>query len=215
MNVLFNECYGIFIFIIVFALLFYPFGVCNKFTNKCVYSIILLSICFILYFYRHKIFEHDDSENIIYSPAYGKIYNIIQTSDKYIISIFLSPFDIHAQYYPTSGTVIERIYDNTGKYKLAFNMNKSQHNEKKIHIMVNKYGTFKITQIAGFLVRRIVSDEQININVKAKQHFGMIKFGSRVDIEIPLKNFVPLISMNDKVHGPETILGYFKSSVKN
>ena len=72
------------------------------------------------------------------------------------------------------------------------------------------YGLVTVTQIAGFLVRRITCPNKINKSVKATEKLGMIKFGSRVDLKIPAKNFILTCKVGDKPLGGKTILGYYK-----
>jgi len=153
------------------------------YTTAVVFCIILL---FLLYFYRHEETTKRYPDNYIVSPAYGKVTNIIHTASHTYISIFLSPLDVHTQIYPVNGRVIKRIYDTTGIFGLATDIDKCRNNEKKIHYiqMTNGY-ILKLTQIAGFLPRRISSDDTINTNVEAGEYLGIIKFGSRVDILYP------------------------------
>lgn len=179
--------------------------------------IVVLFVIFLLYFYRCPL-SIDSKYDVwkVYSPSYGTVKMIKQDTETntLTIGIFLSPFDVHQQYYPIDGTVLNRVYDNTGKFELAFDMDKSRDNEKKIHIIKGKFdgSTYKVTQIAGLLVRSIVSDEEVNVEVKCGDRFGMIKFGSRVDIEIPnADRFKVNVSIDDVVIGAQTVLGsYFK-----
>jgi phosphatidylserine decarboxylase len=151
-------------------------------------------------------------DNFVIAPSYGKIVKIhhnIQTNTIHLC-IFLSPFDVHQQYYPINGTVIDRKYDKTGHFNLAFDLDKSRWNEKKIHVLQNKYGTFIVTQIAGRLVHCIVSEEDTNTRINAGTRFGMIKLGSRVDIEIPnATNFKLLVNKNDTLVGGYQVIGYY------
>ena len=136
---------------------------------------ILLFLCF---FYRIKEGKYYEN-NIISSPSYGKIIHIDKNfklnNQKYIlVSIFLSINDIHYQYFPISGVINSIKYDNTGKFKLAFNYNKSKDNEKVITTMKTDYGNIIVQQIAGFFVRRIstmisnIDSEGVKVNVGDK-----------------------------------------------
>jgi len=147
------------------------------------FFILLFLLLLLMIFYRYEPYKCRFNDNIIVSPAEGLITNIHQSGNNIHISIFLSIFNKHTQIYPVNGTVINRIYDRSGKYNLAINMDKSKYNEKKIHIIKMKHGnTLTITQIAGFLPRCINSSNKVPEEVKSGEYMGIIKFGSRVDI---------------------------------
>lgn len=176
--------------------------------------LIIFFICLVL-FYRYPIYKlphyHIQSNQIV-SPAYGTITRIIHNKDtkKRVVSIFLSPFDIHTQYYPIHGEVIEHIHDLNGNFHLAYEWNKSKYNEKIITTMKNlNYGKeerfVKITQIAGFLVRRISTPSKIKQSVHAGEYLGMIKFGSRVDIEFD-DIYKLFVNEGQYIYGPYTLI---------
>ena len=156
----------------------------SKYTS---FSMIIL-ICLIL-FYRYQSLNNVVENNIIISPAQGVITNLKKIKSNYYISIFLLVFNKHYQVYPINGVVVDRVYDKTGKFSLVINGSKSKENEKKIHTIETPYGNVVLTQIAGFLPRRINSSDKINEVVKAGQYLGIIKFGSRVDLLFPAENF--------------------------
>jgi phosphatidylserine decarboxylase len=134
--------------------------------------------------YRYKPYNKRYDNNVIVSPAQGVVCYLEQKQQTIIVSIYLNFLNNHTQIYPVNGNVIKRIYDNTGKFALANNIKKSKYNEKKIHIIrMSNNKLLKITQIAGFFVRQIVSSEKVPKKVLAGEYLGMIKFGSRVDLE--------------------------------
>ena len=166
-------------------------------------------ILVILFFYRKpKLFIQRNNYDKVYSPAHGTIINIKEDTTHIFIAIFLSPLDIHYQFYPVSGKVTSIVYDNTGKYELAYNINKSKDNEKCIHTIINSNGEFKVYQIAGYFVRRISYYDKPNTNVTSGDILGLIHFGSRVDVLIPKHNFKLLVKEKEKVNN-KTLLGYF------
>lgn len=175
-------------------------------------SIIITVMLLMIWFYRRPLNTiRDDIEiNTVVSPAYGTIYRILPVMKNGIqythISIFLSPTDIHVQYIPLTSTFVETIYDATGKFNLAYEMNKSDDNEKAITAISDGKNNIYVTQIAGFLVRRI-NTKQFKKGEKLKpgQELGMIKFGSRVDIELP-EEYNILVKEGQYVRGPETII---------
>ena len=112
------------------------------------------------------------------------------------VAIFLNPFNRHTQIYPVNGMVINRYYDRTGKFKVVSNLGKSRYNEKVIHYIETSGGLMTITQIAGFLPRVLVFDDELR-QVEAGEYLGMMKFGSRVDMLIP--NCKLNLTLGDKV----------------
>jgi phosphatidylserine decarboxylase len=176
--------------------------------------VIIIIVSFVINFYRCPTpIIRKNNEDVVYAPSFGKILKIIKNDDddSIFVSIFLNPFDIHYQYYPVSGIVKDIKYDATGKFSLAYELNKSNENEKSITTLVNKNGEFKIYQIAGYLVRRIENYGNTNKIVESGEILGIIHFGSRVDIIIPRSSeFVLQVKENDVVKGFNTMLGYYK-----
>lgn len=173
--------------------------------------ILLIMIALIIYFYRCPTpIIRENNEDDIYSPAFGKILKIEQTENRIFIAIFLSPFDIHYQFLPVSSIVKDVKYDYTGKFKLAYELNKSNENEKVITTLTNKHGDIIIYQIAGLLVRRITSFCNQNKYMNSGEKMGLIHFGSRVDIIIPkTSNFKLYVDEGDYVEGFNTLIGRY------
>jgi phosphatidylserine decarboxylase len=176
-----------------------------------VLSIFLIS--FTLYFFRDPVRQLPDNmkEGDIISPADGKIMMIEEIEeDQFLkskakmIGIFLSPLNVHVNRIPVTGKVGFYQYVK-GDYVVAFDHKSSQRNERtEIGIDTSKYKVL-FKQIAGFVARRIVCELRTGDNVSIGEKFGMIKFGSRVDVIIP-ENSVIKVSVNQKVTGGETIL---------
>jgi len=174
--------------------------------------VVIIIVIFILWFHRHpmniNIFNND---NIVYSPAYGKIMKIqyLQGNNLHI-AIYLSPNDIHRQYVPIDGYISDIKYDRTGIFELAYHENKSNKNEKYITELHTKYGKMLIYQIAGKFVRRISNYMKIGTYVNTGTEIGIIHFGSRVDIIIPLASqFKLLVKEGEYMRGINTRLGYY------
>jgi phosphatidylserine decarboxylase len=156
----------------------------------------------LIYFYRLPENELPNySKNIITSPAHGTIVDV-QTDDKqfYKIVIYLNIFDVHVQWYPTHGTITDKIYKK-GEFNLAYLLEKSQYNEKLTTKIKNEFGEVRIDQIAGQLARRISNWGVLKNNVRRGDPMGMIKLSSRVDIYLPKKKVKLLISNNTRVFG--------------
>lgn len=182
--------------------------------KKHIYIIIFIGFLIFLklmYFYRiPTIFNFIQNDNYLYSPAYGKIMKIHKKRDSTKISIFLSVFDPHIQYIPFSGKIIHQEIRDKG-FHFANDFEKSTHNVKLITLIKTKYGIIKIKQLTGFFVRRLVTWVHKNDDAKSGDYLGMIKFGSRVDIEFPnLFNLEENIKIDKNVFGLNTILAKIK-----
>lgn len=173
---------------------------------------------FTLYFFRdpERKIPADYKANQIISPADGKIVVIedIVNKEKNIfekdeplkqISIFLSPLNVHVNRIPVTGKVTFLKYIK-GEYLVAFNPKASEKNERsEIGIETESSRKVLFKQIAGFVARRIVYDLKEGDNVTAGERFGMIKFGSRVDIILKRDSKI-FVTMDQKVVGGETII---------
>lgn len=194
------------------------------FINNTIVKFILICLSvflwlFTLYFFRDpdRSLPADYRKNQLVSPADGKVVLIEDVPNEGIeffdsgnplvqISIFLSPLNVHVNRIPVSGEVTFLKYIE-GDYIVAFD-NKSSSRNERTEIGITETSTGKkilFKQIAGFVARRIVYDLQTGNKVNAGEKFGMIKFGSRVDIIIE-KNSKILISLDQRVTGGETII---------
>jgi len=166
-------------------------------------------LVFMLYFYRIPKLSFRPDSGCLVSPAYGTISRILQLpNNRVLLSIFLNPFDVHAQYFPCDGRVIEQIYDWNGKFSIASDAYKSDDNEKMITILKTDTDIIKITQIAGILVRRISTPNYTGRFVRQADYLGFIKFGSRVDIEFSLDRYrlVDSIRVGSVLSGPNSTI---------
>jgi len=182
------------------------------------YSLItagIVIIAFSLNFFRDPERKTPAGENLVISPADGKVISIIETfDDEFLnsncirISIFMSPLNVHVNRIPISGKV-EYLRYYPGKYLVAFEEKSSLNNERMSIGLTTKFGKVKFTQIAGFIARRIVTELKSGQEVKTGERFGMIKFGSRVDVFLP-KNAKIKVNLEQKVYAGETILAVFE-----
>ena len=168
---------------------------------------------FSLYFFRDPQ-RIPPNNNGFLSPADGKVVQIINVEDEEIgpakqISIFLSVFNVHRQRVPLSGKVISKN-NNSGKFLAAFNHKASLENEQTVVTFETENGKrYKIKQIAGLIARRILNYMEPENRVERGQRLGFIRFGSRVDIIVPLE-FQIDVSLGDMVRGNQTIIGRFE-----
>jgi phosphatidylserine decarboxylase len=177
--------------------------------------IILLAAVVILFltlnFFRDPERKAPAQKGIIVTPADGKVIVIKQNiTNSFVgencnqISIFMSPLNVHVNRIPISGKV-EYLKYHEGKFIAAFDDKASDNNERMETGIISNEGKVLFTQIAGFLARRIVNELKVGDDVTIGNRFGMIKFGSRVDIFVP-GNWSPTVKLNDNVHAGETIL---------
>jgi len=171
----------------------------------------------IVYFFRDPSRQIPKGENLILSPADGKIVQLKKVRDDLFlcseaiqIGIFLSPLDVHVNRIPISGRVRFLQYLK-GDYLVAYHEKASEKNEQTVIGIEN--GKFKVLmrQVAGYIARRIVCDLKEGENVRAGERFGMIKFGSRVDVLIPV-NAELKVRLNERVLAGETILAVVPTS---
>jgi phosphatidylserine decarboxylase len=168
----------------------------------------------ILYFFRNPTRTPPLSEGAILSPADGKVLEVAShLEDRYLhretvkISVFMSLLDVHVNRSPITGRVMKMAY-HPGKFFPANTDKSSLLNEQNALVLCSRDG-FEILfiQIAGIIARRIVCYAQKGNLLKRGQVFGMIRFGSRVDIFLPPSVDV-LVRIGDHVRAGETILGY-------
>lgn len=153
----------------------------------------LLFYVFILFFFRLPIRALEPVHDLVYSPADGKVVVIEETEEveyfkdnRLQISIFMSPFNMHSNRYPVSGKVKYVSY-NHGKNMVAWHPKSSEHNERSsIVIETNDGVEILIRQIAGAVARRIVTYAKKDMQVRQGDELGFIKFGSRVDLFLPV-----------------------------
>ena len=177
----------------------------------------ILSILYILIirFFRVPLFDIEVNENNILCPANGKVVVIEEVEeteyfkDKRLqISVFMSPNDVHVNRYSMSGIVKFSKY-HPGKFLVAWHPKSSTENERTTIVVENEKGISILTrQIAGFVARRIVCYSQVGDIAQQGDELGFIKFGSRVDLFLPLDVKVK-VNINQKVIGGKTVIASF------
>lgn len=178
------------------------------------YGILTLSIVVFALtanFFRDPERTTPQGEGLVIAPADGKIITVRQVDEKEylgstatLISIFMSPLNVHVNRNPIAGTVGHLRYVK-GEYFAAFEDKASEKNEQMVIGIQNSRGRVLFKQIAGFLARRIVCTLKMGEQVKAGERFGMIKFGSRVDVFVPAQSTVRA-KVGDQTVAGETVL---------
>ncbi len=169
------------------------------------YSIFLLFVfAFQFWFFRNP--DRKPSENIdlidIISPADGKVVSIENNK----VSIFLSPIDVHVNWSPISGMIKNITYTN-GKFLPAYKTESGRENENNALEIVHESGqSIVVRQIAGTVARRIVCWVNQGEKITRGEKFGMIKLGSRVDVQFPQTATIS-VKVGQRVYGGETIIG--------
>lgn len=170
----------------------------------------------LLQFFRSPSRDFVFGENLIVAPADGKVVVVEETTeheffkDKRIqVSIFMSPFNVHINWYPMSGRVKYLRY-HAGKYLVAWHPKASTHNERTTIVIEKENKSILLRQIAGALAKRIVYYPHEGDMVKQCSQMGFIKFGSRVDLFLPLGTKIN-VKLNDKTRGGITVIGEWSS----
>jgi phosphatidylserine decarboxylase len=167
---------------------------------------IILTI-FIAYFFRNPIRQIPDGKNLIVSPADGKVVKIFKPSDggDQTISIFLNIFNVHVNRSPISGE-LKGLQYKRGKFKAAFEDEASRVNEQNVITISGNGIQVVVRQIAGLIARRVICWKKPGDSLERGELFGLIRFGSRVDIVMP-ENVKIRVKVGDRVEGGTTILG--------
>lgn len=172
----------------------------------------VLYLLFSLFFYRDPERSSPADPDAIIAPADGKVLLIrpvdhpLTGEPSTLVSIFMSPFNVHVNRIPSSGRVSHLRY-HKGKFLMAFDHRSMTDNERMEIGLECRFGTLWFCQVSGFLARRIVCRLEEGQAVTAGKRFGMIKFGSRVDIVLPRSVSVE-VTEGMKTLAGETVIGH-------
>ena len=169
---------------------------------------------FVTWFFRDPERSIPEDPNSIVSPGDGKVVEIVPEKDPLLdevytrVSIFLNVFNVHVNRVPISGKIQATRY-NPGKFLNAASHKASLDNEQSAILLNNGHVTILVKQIAGLIARRIVCWAKEGDEYQRGQRFGLIRFGSRVDIFLPEGTDIK-VAMGDIVSGGSSIIGYLK-----
>jgi len=175
----------------------------------------LLLTCFVLYFFRDPERISPDEEDVVVSPADGKVLSVEKVFDErfvkehvYKISIFMNVFNVHVNRMPYPGRVSKIVYA-PGKFYSANTEHAALENEYCAVIVTTSQADrqLAVVQVAGLLARRIVCWAGKGDSLDRGQRYGLIRFGSRVDLYLPLQMQLE-VTAGQRVRAGETILGY-------
>jgi len=174
--------------------------------------LLLIEFILILQFFRNPKIIVNSNDNYILSPVDGKIVIIEKVfepeffkDERIQVSIFMSPLNVHVTRYPMTGRIVYSKY-HPGRYLVAWHPKSSAKNERTSIVVENEFfGKILYRQIAGAVARRIVNYAKISHTVKQGEDSGFIKFGSRIDLFLPLNTKLN-VKINQKVKGGISVI---------
>lgn len=187
------------------------FFIDNIILKGILYAVAVFFLIIILQFFRNPKRNTETDDNIVVSPVDGKVVVIEEVFEKEFfkekriqVSVFMSPINVHVTRNPIGGKVLFSKY-HPGKFLVAWHPKSSEENERTTVVIENSKINVLYRQIAGALAKRIVNYAKENTIVAQGADNGFIKFGSRVDVFLPLGTKIN-VNLEDKVRGGESIL---------
>lgn len=178
----------------------------------CVTCMLYLLSIFMAFFFRDPERKIPEGEDIFVSPADGKVILIRDVyeeeylkSDAKEVSIFMSPLNVHVNRTPCDGTV-SVVKHSPGKYIAAYRDDAPIKNENIVMVLDRNEGRILVRQVAGFVARRTVCKAKVGDTLKRGERYGMVKFGSRLDVYMPKDTNIK-ITLGEKVKAGETVIG--------
>jgi phosphatidylserine decarboxylase len=198
------------ILIILFTILIINYS----WISNVILSIQIILLMLTLNFFRVPKRVFKQQEGLIYAPCDGKVVVIEETQEKEYfkdnriqVSIFMSPLNVHNNLYPISGVINYTKY-HKGKFLVAWNPKSSTDNERSSVVIKNNKIEILCRQIAGAVARRIVTYAKNQITIRSCEELGFIKFGSRVDVFLPVGTKI-VTELNEKVKGGISIIAKY------
>lgn len=208
---IFSTGMGVFILIMLSLQYIYP---AQPIIHNLLSVVLVAFWLFIVSFFRIPSRDFTYDENAIVSPADGKVVVIEEVFDteyfnekRLQISVFMSPANVHVNRYPFSGKVLYSKY-HKGKYLVAWDPKSSTENERHSIVLENSKSTVLVKQIAGALAKRIMNYATVDEQVRQNDELGFIKFGSRVDLLLPIGTKVN-VKIGDQVKNGISVLATF------
>jgi phosphatidylserine decarboxylase len=179
------------------------------------YPVFILSLglyLFVMYFFRFVTRVSIDDDALVIAPCDGKVVTIEEVDETEIfnqrmilVSVFMSPLNVHINWYPVSGLIVD-AFRQKGSHLVAWAPKSSTHNERSTVVIQAPNGQkIMVRQIAGAVARRVVCYAQKGKYAKQNDHLGFIKFGSRVDLYLPLGTDIKVV-INQKTTGNQTVI---------
>ncbi|HPG38995.1 MAG TPA: phosphatidylserine decarboxylase [bacterium] len=200
--------FGILLFALIFGIVGYVYN------NQLLYILAglgLLLAVFSVYFFRDPLRTPPVDPSVILAPADGQVIDISQVQEPVFIeaqvtrvTIFMTVFNVHVNYVPFNGTVEYLKYSGSSYHRANLD-NASQHNVHSFIGLETPYGKLAFKQITGMIARRVVCNLKFGQEVKTGQKFGIIKFGSRVEVFLPSWATVT-IKQGDRLRAGESVI---------
>ena len=187
-------------------------------THQIVFYIIMLVLLalliIVLQFFRNPSRTAPNDENVIVSPVDGKVVVIEEVEEpeyfkgkRLQVSIFMNPFNVHVTRMPVKGSISYSVY-HAGKYLVAWHPKASTENERtSVVVKSDKFGEILYRQIAGALAKRIINYAKVGDSFEQGVDVGFIRFGSRVDLYLPLGTKLN-VKLNQKVKGATSVIAH-------
>ena len=191
------------------------------FDLKIIWVFACLCVIFVLFFFRNPRRDISLDSDSIVAPADGLVIDIENGISSDIIgdtrvdriAIFMSIWNVHVNRMPIDGTV-SKIIDKKGVYLDTRNQASSDQNRSKSMIILTKYGKILLKQVAGLIARQIVNQLKVGDKVKQGKPFGMVRFGSKVEVIFPSEGALILVKKGDKTTAGVTILARYNMEQK-
>ncbi len=187
----------------------------QTFIHYIIYAAALIFFAFIVRFFRNPLRAVEIDDTLLLSPADGKVVYIDEVEEteyfkdrRLLLSIFMSPNNVHKNWYPVSGKIVYYRH-HPGRFLVAWHPKSSDLNERTTIVLERNNGSqILLRQIAGAVAQRIICYAEEEQMIEQGQELGFIKFGSRVDLFLPLGTKV-LVKRNQKVKGCRDVLVKF------
>lgn len=205
-----------FIGMLAFCLLLH-FGLHIRLVTQIATVICIIIYCILLNFFQCPVRLFDgETENVVIAPADGRVVVIEEVEEneffhdkRIMVSIFMSLWNVHANWFPCDG-IVKKVTHNNGRFKAAWLPKASTENERSAILIETPTGVEILArQIAGAMARRIVTYAKEGEDCFIDEHMGFIKLGSRVDVYLPLDSEI-LVEMGQKTTGNQTIIAKLK-----
>jgi phosphatidylserine decarboxylase len=201
----------------IFGILAALFVAFLAFDLKKAAALVLLLVAYTFYFFLDPERPIPPGENRVVAAADGKVVEIEEMEEKEVlhrpmkrVAIFLSVFDVHINRAPIAGKVTQ-IIERPGKFLDARHLQASAVNARRTWAFEGTRATVVVRQITGAIARRIVGWSRLGDNVEKGERFGMIRFGSRTEVYVPVDSKI-LVSVGDRVRGGETVIAELPDS---
>ncbi|MCX7703002.1 MAG: phosphatidylserine decarboxylase [Planctomycetota bacterium] len=187
--------------------------------QKCFYGLLPAGLVLLLAYVGLRFFRDPErippeGEEKMVSPADGKVVEVCESENRFIgkgtkIAVFMSLFNVHVNRSPMNGEVV-KVEHKEGEFLNAGSADSSQRNESSEMVLKTDFGEIVVKQVAGVVARKIVCGVQPGKKLQRGERFGMIKYGSRLEVYVPIgAKFKTKVKVGERVRAGESIIGEF------